>query len=157
MHRKIINHWTAGRYVPNKDELNHYHFMVDNDNTSDGVYAAHTGGGNTKRIGIALCGMMGFVCEKKQGMFPITKFQIDTMCKLNAEILIQEGWEQATEDNLLTHYEFGLKNPQTSSAGKIDINFLPAYSNFKANEVGDFIRKKVNEEITKIRKKQNGK
>ena len=48
-----------------------------------------------------------------------------------------------TKETVMTHYEFGKKNPKTSSAGKIDIVYLPPYPNIKQNDIGDFIRNKV--------------
>ena len=53
----------------------------------------------------------------------------------------------------MTHYEFGKANPNTSSAGKIDITWLP-YTNDEIKKVtkstvvtnssyGDFIRNKI--------------
>jgi hypothetical protein len=43
----------------------------------------------------------------------------------------------------MTHYEFGQKNPKTTSYGKIDIVYLHEYPSLKANEIGDFIRNKI--------------
>ena len=43
----------------------------------------------------------------------------------------------------MTHYEFGLKNPKTTSAGKIDIIYLPPYPWVSKDEVGSFIRSKI--------------
>jgi hypothetical protein len=46
-------------------------------------------------------------------------------------------------NSVLTHYEFGLNNPQTSSHGKIDIMYLPPYPWVAKEDVGSFIRTKV--------------
>ena len=43
----------------------------------------------------------------------------------------------------MTHYEFGLNNPKTSSAGKIDIIYLPPYSWVAQGDIGAFIRSKI--------------
>ena len=43
----------------------------------------------------------------------------------------------------MTHYEFGLKNPKTTSKGKIDIIYLPPYPTIKKENIGDFIRNKI--------------
>lgn len=48
-----------------------------------------------------------------------------------------------TPQTVMTHYEFGLKNPKTSSAGKIDIIYLPPYPWVSKDEVGSFIRSKI--------------
>ena len=72
--KRIIIHWTASRYYPNDYEKHFYHYLIDKDgkvyngyytpednlDCSDGKYAAHTGGGNTGSIGIAMCAMAGF-------------------------------------------------------------------------------------------------
>ena len=76
--KRIILHWTAGAYQPNSTDYEHYHYLVtgdglvvkgkykpeDNKNCNDGKYAAHTGGGNTGSIGIAMCGMMNYSPNK---------------------------------------------------------------------------------------------
>ena len=50
---------------------------------------------------------------------------------------------EITPETVLTHYEFGKSHPKTTSAGKIDIIFLPPYSWVEPQEVGKFIRTKV--------------
>ncbi|MFH1000434.1 MAG: N-acetylmuramoyl-L-alanine amidase [Bacteroidota bacterium] len=158
MKRKIINHWTAGGFTPNKTDFQHYHYLIDcggkvykgvypvsaNDVCTDGNYAAHTGGGNTGKIGVAVCGMAGFVSPQKPGNYKLTKIQLEKLFELNAKLLIQEGWNEANDVNLLTHYEYGKKYPETSSAGKIDITFLPPYPHVLPDITGEFIRGKTN-------------
>lgn len=133
---KIILHWTAGGYYPNATEFKHYHYLIDKDgkcyecdhkpedniNCSDGNYAAHCGGGNTGAIGIALCGMFGYKNSKNPGKSFITRKQVETMFHLCA-ILMRDY--NISLDNVMTHAEFGYKNPKTSSHGKIDITALP--------------------------------
>lgn len=67
--KRIIIHWTAGTGSPNSVDKHHYHYLIDsqgkihngiftpedNLNCYDGRYAAHTGGGNTASIGVAMC------------------------------------------------------------------------------------------------------
>lgn len=153
---KITIHWTAGSYTPNITDLNHYHYLVDNTgriwdgfhkpednlNTKDGNYAAHTGGGNTGNIGIAMCAMAGFKNSSNVGDFPITAPQFEA-CMQKVAVLCKKYGITPTHQNVFTHYEFGLKNPNTSSKGKIDIIFIPSYPNLKASACGNFIRKKV--------------
>ena len=74
--KRIIIHWTAGRLQPNSTDYQHYHFLVTGggvviqgkynvganekcktDGKNNPMYAAHTGGGNTGSIGVAMCGM----------------------------------------------------------------------------------------------------
>lgn len=154
--KRIIIHWTAGGAVPNVHEKNCYHYLVDNsgkihngtfnvqanEHCIKGHYAAHTGGGNTGSIGVALCGMYGFKDKNNIGICPITKIQFEVSMQLCAK-LCREFNLPITKNTLMTHYEFGLNHPSTSSAGKIDIIYLPPYSWVEKDSVGDFIRTKV--------------
>lgn len=153
---KIIIHWTAGLLVPNSVDLKHYHFLIDkygrinngifkpedNENCYDGKYATHTGGGNTGAIGVAICGMCGFSSINKIGAYPINKIQCEAMFNLVAKLAYKYGIP-INADHIMTHYEFGKKNPKTTSFGKIDIIYLPPYPEVKANKIGDFIRNKI--------------
>lgn len=146
--KSIVNHWTAGGYTPNKTDLTHYHFVVDGDgkvydgkykpmdnmNCADGKYAAHVGGGNTGRIGIAIC------CRKDINT-PPTRKQVEAMCEFNAHLCIIYGLNPLKQ--VETHAGFGLRHPNTSSAGKIDINSLPYIGLRGINEVEDYIRRKT--------------
>ena len=154
--KRIIIHWTAGSNYPNSTDKLHYHFLIDktgrvingkfkpedNEVCTDGKYAAHTGGGNTGAIGIGLCGMCGFVNSDSVGNYPLTKVQVERCFKLVAE-LAKKYNIPINPNTVMTHYEFGKKNPNTTSAGKIDIIYLPPYPTVKANQIGDFIRNKV--------------
>lgn len=155
--KRIIIHWTAGNYNPNKGELNSYHFLVDskgevhcgthkpedNENCNDGNYAAHTGGGNTGSIGIAMCGMFNYIPNKpKSTLFPLTAIQFEACMKKIAE-LCKQYKINITPQTVMTHYEFGVKNPKTSSYGKIDITYLPHQPQLSKLEIGSFIRNKV--------------
>lgn len=153
---KIILHWTAGTYQPNQVDFEHYHYLVngdglviegkhkpeDNENTRDGNYAAHTGGGNSGAIGVAMCGMYGFKNRKSVGSYPLTDVQCERCFKLVAE-LCKKYNIIITPETVMTHYEFGRKNWKTSSCGKIDIIYLPPYSDVEQDKVGRFIRDKV--------------
>lgn len=154
--KRIIIHWTAGTYQPNTTDYEHYHYLIngdglvingkytpeDNLNCNDGKYAAHTGGGNTGSIGVAMCGMAGFSNRTNPGKYPLTKIQCERCFKLIAELSTKYNI-QITPQTVMTHYEFGLKHRNTSSVGKIDIIFLPPYSYLNADEIGDFIRNKA--------------
>ena len=151
---KIIVHWTAGGYTPNSVDLKHYHYLIDgNGNVNHGIYkpednlncyagkyAAHTGGGNTGAIGIAMCGMLGFKNKNAVGAYPLKAKQVESCFKLCAELCKKYNIPIA---NVWTHYEFGKNHPDTTSVGKIDIIYLPPYPEVKTNEVGNFIRRKV--------------
>lgn len=144
---------TAGANVPNATDLKHYHFLIDNNgiiykglytpedniNCNDGKYAQHCGGGNTGNIGIAFCG-----CYVPRGVhvkdtrFPLTRIQLERGFELGAKLAKQYNIEK-----IITHYEFGLAHPNTSSAGKIDITYLHPFPLVKPDECGEFIRNKV--------------
>lgn len=160
---RIVIHWTAGGHQPNSEDYNHYHYVVnkdglifqgkykpeDNLNCNDGKYAAHTGGGNTGSIGVSMCGMAGFKNRNNVGNYPLTKKQVEASFKLVAE-LCKKYRIQITPYTVFTHYEFGMRNPNTTSKGKIDIIYLPPYPNIPANKVGDFIRQKVQWYMNKV-------
>ena len=154
--KRIILHWTAGGYYPNAHELECYHFLIDKDGNvhngkykpenneicKPGQYAAHTGGGNTASIGVALCAMNGFKSRNLTCSYPITAKQFEASMKLCAELAVKYNIK-VNPNTVLTHYEFGLKNPKTSSAGKIDIIYIPSYPWVAQDDIGAFIRSKV--------------
>lgn len=158
---KIVLHWTAGAYKPNATDLEHYHFLIDgegkkhegkyrpedNENCQDGKYAAHTGGGNTGAIGVSMCAMAGFVSPANCGKYPITPVQLEACFKLCAELSKKYN---IPVKNIMTHYEFGLNHPKTSSAGKIDITHIPPYPWVKKEDVGSFIRSKIKWYLQKL-------
>jgi N-acetyl-anhydromuramyl-L-alanine amidase AmpD len=113
------------------------------------LYAAHCGGGNTGSIGVSLCGMAGFKNRQFVGAYPLTKTQCEAAFKLIAE-LAKEYNIQITPQTVMTHYEFGKANPNTSSKGKIDIVYLPPYPEIAQENVGDFIRNKAKWYYSKI-------
>ena len=98
--KRIIIHWSAGTYYPTWHEKQCYHYLVDkngkvcegnykpedNLNCNDGLYAMHTGGGNTGSIGVAMCAMAGFVSPKFCGEYPITPVQFEACMKLCAQL-----------------------------------------------------------------------
>ena len=159
MKRRIL-HWTAGTNFPNTTDLRHYHYVIDKGGkitegfflvstnevcksyNNKALYAAHTGGGNTGSIGVAVCGMADYKGKLSDTKFPLTAVQVERMFSFTAELCKKYGIP-VTPDTVLTHYEFGKSHPNTSSFGKIDITILPPYLSVKPTEVGDFIRKKV--------------
>lgn len=148
--KRITFHWTAGTYKPNATDKNAYHFLIDGDgkvvkgkykptdniDCTDGVYARHCGGGNTGNIGIAICGM----ADAKQ--YPIKRIQIEAACKLAAELSKEYGIV-VNSNTIITHAEFGERNPATTSKGKIDIINLPCVAVYGIGNVGNWIRNKV--------------
>jgi hypothetical protein len=148
MYKNIILHWTGGSYTPSPVDISHYHYCIDGDgelhignytpednlDCTDGKYAAHCGGGNTGRIGIAIC------CRKDKQTQPTQK-QVEAMCKLAAQCCIAYGIKT---QSCITHAEFGQQNPKTSSKGKIDINYLAHAKLYGVKNVGDYLRNKIN-------------
>ena len=161
--KRIVLHWTAGNYYPSDYEKLHYHFLVDkegnihigkfkpedNEICRPEKYAAHTGGGNTGSIGVALCAMAGFKNKNSIGNYPILKKQFESCMELSAN-LAKKYKIQVNPQTVFTHYEFGLRNPKTTSAGKIDIIYLPPYSWVDKDEIGSFIRAKVKWYLNKV-------
>jgi hypothetical protein len=136
--RRIIMHWTVGGPSAGPADLEHYHFVVqqdglvvrgdrtpeDNINISDGRYAAHTLNCNTGAIGIGLCGMVA-AQERPfaKGPYPIKAPQVAVMCSLVAKLCLQYGITVARE-TALSHAEV---QPTLGVAqkGKWDIAWLP--------------------------------
>lgn len=147
MYKNIVLHWTAGNYTPCSTDIEHYHYIVDKDgnvttgtytpndnlNCQDGKYAAHCGGGNTGRIGVAIA------CMKDDDTPPVQK-QVEAMCSLAAELCTTYGLQPS---ECITHAEFGQAHPKTSSYGKIDINSLPYADVSGIDETGDYLRNKI--------------
>jgi N-acetyl-anhydromuramyl-L-alanine amidase AmpD len=160
MYKNIVLHWTGGNYTPCSTDIECYHYLIsgqglvhegkykpiDNLNCTDGRYAAHCGGGNTGRIGIAIC------CRKNINTSP-TKRQIESMCKLAAELCYKHGLQPK---QVITHAEFGQQHPKTSSYGKIDITEIP-YEGIKGvKECGSYLRNKVQWYYTKLKENELG-
>src|SRR5574344_2508570 len=103
--KKIIIHWTAGGAVPTEYEKQFYHFLVDysgkihcgkfkpeaNLKCVKGMYAAHTGGGNTGAIGVSMCGMVGFKDKKAVGIAPITRLKFERTMEFCAGLAQKYG------------------------------------------------------------------
>ena len=154
--KRIFLHWSAGGYTSSQVDFEHYHFLVlkngdilkgkytpeDNLNCNDGHYAAHTGGFNTGSIGIALCAMYGYKNPKNPGNYPFLRVQGEAMWAYCATLLKKYGLKPL-KDTVLTHYEVGKMLPNSTSAGKIDISFIPYEPLITADEAGDYIRNKV--------------
>ena len=155
--KRIVIHWTAGTNQPCSTDFEHYHYLInkdgiilkgkftpeDNLNCNDSRYAQHCGGGNTGSIGVAMCGMyVPKGINIKDTKFPLTRIQCEATFKLCAD-LCKKYNIKITPQTVMTHYEFGLAHPKTSSHGKIDITFLPPYPWVTQSEVGNFIRSKI--------------
>lgn len=157
MIKGIVVHWTAGTNKASAVDRKHYHFIVegtgkivkglhtveDNENTSDGRYAAHTRGANTGRIGVSMAGMRGAVeVPFEAGASPLTKPQWDAMVQLVADLCKQYKLK-VTPETVLTHAEVE-KTLGIPQRGKWDVTRLPFNKNvIGAKAVGDLLRKEV--------------
>ena len=168
--KRICIHWTAGGTKANELDRSHYHFIVQQDSNiitgnlppeaniprngstlsgqPEGTYVAHCGGGNSFTIGVSLCGMMGQNADKSW-QYPLTRSQCETAWQLVAQLCAIYNIA-VTPDTVFTHYEFGLCNPNTPSAGKIDISVLPFEPTLKPNQVGNYIRTRISGYLAKI-------
>lgn len=162
--KRIIYHWTAGSYNPNTTDLLHYHYVIDNEgvihqgvyaiedneNCLDGVYASHTGGGNTGSIGIAFAGMYGYSSPLKIGNYPLTQKQLEAGWKLGAILVRDYELDITNPETIQTHYGFGIRHPKSTSSGKIDITFLPSMPSIEKEDIENVFRNKVRWYMDKI-------
>lgn len=163
--KNIVLHWTASTYKLTPTIKDSYHFIIDqygkvyegtfkpedNLNCKDGVYAPHCGSGNTGRIGIGLLGMWGYK-KNQPSLYPITHKQIEAMEKLSAELCVKYN---LLPEDVITHAEFGTTHPGTTSAGKIDICYIPYNNLYGIKKVANFLRDKVNWYYSKLKKEEN--
>lgn len=117
--KRIICHWTAGGYTPNRVDREHYHFLIDgdgkthrgdntvadNEDTRDDKYAAHTRGCNQGSIGVSLCCMLGAIeVPFKPGPAPMKELQWAALIKLVAKLCREHGIK-VTPRTVLSHAE----------------------------------------------------
>ena len=161
---RITLHHTVGRY---NQLFSDYHYCItydkakdvasvvkgkykpeDNDSTSDGKYAPHCKMANTGNVGIGICACLGYDSKTHTSpTYPITGKQIELAFRLMAELCIKYNIKI---EEVQTHYERDQKlGPKKS--GKVDILFIPSYPDVKPQEVGNFIRKKVQWYINQIK------
>jgi hypothetical protein len=155
--KKVCIHWTAGAYGQSDLDYIHYHYTVGKDGTVlsgkfspeanlppllNGHYAAHCGGGNSYCLGISLRGMAGYQSPAHPGPYPLTETQCEAAWKYVAALCLKYRIS-VTPDTVFTHYEFGRRNPTSDSAGKIDITHLPHKPELKPDQVGDYIRSRI--------------
>lgn len=156
--QRIIIHHTGGSYTPNDTDLKAYHFLIDNlgniyegvykvsdnEDCTDGKYAAHTKLGNTGSIGIAACCNYGFDMKHKQSIYPFTLRQFKTIISLCAQLCKVYNIETK---NVFSHYWFdkckGIKQ------GKSDITFIPWKPELKPDDVIGYFRSEIRKELLK--------
>lgn len=155
--KRIIAHWTVGRYKANASDIKAYHFIVEEDgnivngkfkpedNTGkllSGTYAPHVRGLNTGSIGISMASMLGAIENKTHGDYPFTERQFEAMCKKIAELCLKYDIP-ITPQTVLSHAEVEptLKKKQ---AGKWDFTVIPFKPELKGHKAcGDYMRTRV--------------
>lgn len=158
---RITLHWTGGSYIPSSLDAEHYQFLIgydgekattyigqysveDQDSTNQD-YAAHTQHFNTKNIGIALCGMAGAQENGTFGVYPITVAQIDEMVRLCAYLCGGYGISPEPE-SLASHCEINAIH-EVEQPGKWDVSALASSEKTWTALNDDFrqqVRKKMN-------------
>lgn len=148
--RAIVLHWTGGVYTPNRVDLEHYHYLVQEDEAlregkfavaanmgelRPGRYAAHTGGMNTRRVGLAFCG-------ERDDRHPLTERQIRAGIRAAAAMCYYWQLDPARPDHLFTHREAWTihKVRGTRNHQKRDIDVLRFKPELEADEVGPWLR-----------------
>jgi hypothetical protein len=151
--KRVIFHWTVGRYKANDFEKEHYHFLIegdgnvvrgehsiaDNVSTADGKYAAHTLGCNTGSIGISACCMMN--CQEspfQAGPCPMTETQFEVMAEVAAE-LCKFYDIPVTSRTVLGHGEVQI-NLGIKQRGKWDAMVMPWNTRLNTSQVGESFR-----------------
>lgn len=156
----IIVHWTGGSYVPSAYEKTRYHSFT----TGDGEfveggkppeanraplgpdYVRHTGGGNSNRIGHALCGMGGDDVRERplnMGSFPIKRDQLRAAAPDLADYC---QIYDIPVSRIETHAEYYQRTKR--GAYKWDITCLEGHTEVApAEEIGDMLRGLVRIEL----------
>lgn len=154
---RIIWHWTGGGPTASDLDRAHYHFIIDqagtvhegnlppeeNDDTMDGIYAAHARRANTGAIGVSMCGMAG-ARERPfdPGAHLLQPVQVDTLAALCAS-LCDRYRIPVRRDTVLSHAEvqptLGIQQ-----AGKWDTAWLPGMDGISDPvQVGDVVRQRI--------------
>lgn len=109
MFNRLTWHHSGGLYTPNKDDLEHYHFVIDGDGKVHhghhpveanaagkklvaGQYAAHTWKLNSGNISISLASMhKGDWGNPFGGYAPVRNVQVDALIELSAKVVQEHG------------------------------------------------------------------
>ncbi|MBK8457673.1 MAG: N-acetylmuramoyl-L-alanine amidase [Phyllobacteriaceae bacterium] len=160
--KRIIAHWSAGRYKPTGIDYAHYHILVDGDakvikgsrsikdnvNTT-GSYAAHTKGLNSGSIGISACCMQDAKqATKDYGPAPMKEVQWRALAAV-AAILCKRYGIAVTPQTVLGHGEVQdiLKVKQN---GKWDPLAFPWDKSVTPAKAGQMFRDLVAKELAKL-------
>lgn len=151
--KRIITHWTVGRYTASEFEREHYHFLIegdgaivrgeksiaDNVKTTDGVYASHTLNANQGSIGVCACCMSGSSDRPfRPGKYPLTEKQYLVMAQVVAELCLAYDIP-VTPQTVLGHGEVQV-NLGIKQRGKWDPMVLPWNPELSPTQVGTYFR-----------------
>jgi len=158
--KRVICHWTAGKYEASGLDREHYHFLIekdgrvvrgrfsiqDNVSTADGAYAAHTRGCNTGAIGVAVC-CMADAAEAPfvAGSCPMLETQWRAMAMVVAELCRRYDID-VTPQTVLGHGEVE-KNLGIKQKGKWDPLALPWNRSRTHEQAGEDFRALVRQAL----------
>lgn len=165
--RRVIMHWTAGKYLSTADDRHHYHALIEWDDgmpkvvagvpivnnlhqlTADSPthkndplgYAPHTRGMNSWSVGYSICAMWGAIDRDNLGDYPLLPEQVDALITLCAQTAAVFGME-VSEDTFFTHYE-AQSIHGVEQRGKWDITYMPNQPGLEADQVGSWLRQQI--------------
>ena len=163
---RIIAHWSVTEYKTDDDCKRHYHYTFEgdgteiagimrpeaNENTEDGIYCGHTRNCNQGSIGVSCASMKGAEWPGKTpeqyGKFPVTQNQFEAMC-LRIAKLCKRYAIPISKTTVLMHGEVQ-KTLLIQQRGKWDIGVLPYMNLWTVEACGDYMRKLVTENMSKI-------
>ncbi len=134
-------HWTAGGHKANSTDKKSYHFIYeasgnivqgihtpeDNNDCTDGDYAAHVARNNTGNIGHSLCGGPdGYVHGE------VTKLSYERACENMARQCIKYS---IPPESCMTHWEY--------KQGKVDLTNLPWAKQLTGAQIANDMRTKI--------------
>lgn len=159
--KRIICHWSAGKYKASSIDRKHYHFIFESDGKEVAgnnpvsanrrivrgkPYAAHTRYCNTGSIGLSVACMWN-ANERDFGDYPMTETQFEAMCAKAAD-LCREYDIDVTPRTVLSHAEVE-GTLGKAQRGKWDFTRLPFKPSLKgAKKCGDYMRERVEAYMT---------
>jgi N-acetyl-anhydromuramyl-L-alanine amidase AmpD len=154
---RIITHWTAGVYKPNKGEFAHYHILIDGDGTlhrgdhsikgnaagAKGDRASHTKNCNTGSIGITVCCMQmpDTKTPLSQSAYPMKRVQWNMLAYVAGTLAMQYGIP-CDQWHILGHGEVQ-ENLGIAQAGKVDPLYLSWHPSLDLKTIGAMFRLNV--------------
>lgn len=158
--RRIILHWTGGGHRANSVDRKAYHYVVEHDgNIVQGVhpvadnmkriwgdqYARHTGGMNSRSVGVSFAGMKDSVSARRPGPAPLKENQVLAGLRFVAECCEAWNLDPLNPAQCFHHREaWELHRVKgTRNHLKPDITYLPFLPELKRTETGPWLRLKI--------------